>query len=80
MRTTLNLEDELLRAAKARAAAEGETLTRFLERALRFYLQAPQDGGKTPIRFEPLTKKGRRVPGVDFDDRDAVYERMEGRS
>ena len=29
-----------------------------------------------PFTFQLLTKKGRTFPGVDIDDRDALYERM----
>ena len=42
MKTTLNFDNGLIRAAKTRAAQEGETLTRLVERALRDYLQAPR--------------------------------------
>jgi len=79
MRTTLDVEDGLLRAAKRRAADEGRTLTAVIEEALRHYLRPPRISGK-PCRLKLLTKKGRPVPGVNFADRDALYERMEGRS
>jgi hypothetical protein len=78
MRTTLDLDSGLLRAAKRRAAETGRTLTSVLEEALRRYLQpARKRGGR--FRYVPLTKRGRVVPGVDLADRDALYERMEGR-
>ncbi len=35
MQTTLRINDEIYRAAKAQAAGQGETLTRFIEEALR---------------------------------------------
>ena len=35
MTTTLNFDDRLIRAAKTRAAQDGKTLTRLIERALR---------------------------------------------
>ena len=78
MKTTLNIDDGVLRAAKKRAAEEGETLTRLVERALRQYLQPGGKPGK-PFRLRLLTKKGRLVPGVNLDDRDSLYDRMEGR-
>lgn len=37
--TTLRIDDELYRQAKAEAAREGITLTRFIEEALRLRLQ-----------------------------------------
>jgi hypothetical protein len=79
MRTTLDLNAALLRAAKRRAAETGRTLTSILEEALRRYLQ-PSRKHAGRYRYVPLTKRGRLVPGVDLSDRDALYERMEGRN
>ena len=79
MRTTLNFDDRLIRAAKSRAAQDGETLTRLVERALREYLDCPRVPSK-PFRLELLIKEGTRtMPGVNLDDRDSLYELMEGR-
>ena len=78
MKTTLNFDDRLIRAAKARAAEEGETLTRLLERALRDYLAAPGRNSRS-FHVTLLTKAGRPVAGVNLDDRDMLYERMDGR-
>jgi Arc/MetJ family transcription regulator len=78
MRTTLDLDDGLMRQAKRRAADEGTTLTAVIESALRHYLAPLQRPGK-PFRLRLLTKKGRPVPGVNLADRDALYERMEDR-
>ncbi len=79
MRTTLDIDDAVLREAKKRAAAEGVSLTRLLEDALRRML-APADRPRARFRFHPLTKRGRVLRGVDFADRDSLYERMEGRA
>jgi len=78
MRTTLDLDDALIRKAKGRAADEGTTLTAVIEHALRHYLAPARPTGK-PFRLKLLTKKGRPMPGVNLADRDALYERMEGR-
>ncbi len=78
MRTTLDLDDAVLRAAKKRAAEEGKTLTALIEEALRARL-APRPHSTRPHRLRLLTKRGRPVSGLDLDDRDALYERMEGR-
>jgi hypothetical protein len=78
MRTTLDLDDQILRRAKAAAAARGESLTRFLEAALRDRLRSLARPAE-PFAFRPLVRGGVPVPGVDFEDRDALYERMEGR-
>ena len=78
MRTTLDLDDHVLRKAKQLAAREGKTLTRVVEEALRQRLAGPVRGAQ-PFRLRLLTKKGRLIPGVNLADRDALYERMEGR-
>ena len=80
MKTTLNFDDRLIRTAKIRAAQEGETLARLIERALRDYLQAGPRGPARLFRAELLTKRGRPVAGVNPDDRDALYERMDART
>jgi hypothetical protein len=78
MRTTVDLNDELLRQAKKRAADEGRTLTSVLQDALRQYL-APAARPQPSFHLELLTKKGRAAPRVNLADRDALYERMEDR-
>ncbi|MDE0123195.1 MAG: hypothetical protein OXN97_01340 [Bryobacterales bacterium] len=78
MKTTLNLDDRILRAAKVRAAETGQTLTRLMEHALRDHL-ATADSGSGDFRLQLLIKHGQLVPGVTVDDRDALYEKMEGR-
>jgi len=79
MKTTLNISDPILRAAKVRAAETGQTLTRLIETALRDHL-ASTSHGQADFRLELLVKRGRLVPGVTVNDRDALYEIMEGRS
>jgi hypothetical protein len=63
---------------RGRATDEGTTLTALIEEALRQYLAPAPSTGK-PFRLKLLTKRGRPVPGVNLADRDALYERMEGR-
>lgn len=73
MKTTLNLNDQVLRRAKGRAARDGITLTRFVEDALRARLDVARDG-KAPFRLRLKTVKGDRPPNVDIGDRDALYD------
>ena len=77
MRTTLDLDETLIRRAKRRAADEGTTLTSVIEGALRQYLATPRPSGK-PFRLKLLTKRGTPVSGVKPADRDNLYKRMEG--
>ncbi len=80
MRTTLNINDRLIRLAKKRAAETGQTVTRIIEEALRESLVAEKRPGEKPFRLVWTTVRGRVLPGVDLTDRDALYERMEGRA
>lgn len=77
MKTTLNLDPQLLKTAKKLAAERGVTLTQVVEEALRSAVTKPR--GKTRIRLRWNTVKGRRPPEVDIADRDALYDRMEAR-
>ena len=51
MQTTLRLDDQLYREAKAEAAREGVTLTRFLEEGLRLRLQKKPVPRQAPHPF-----------------------------
>jgi hypothetical protein len=64
MQTTLRLDDELYRQAKARAAAIGISLTRFLEDAIREHLAAPAllPRGRRP-NLPVSTASGGLAPG-----------------
>jgi ribosomal protein S9 len=55
MQTTLRMDDELFRKAKARAAVSGQSLTEFLEEAVRARLQAPLPSRKRAVRL-PVSK------------------------
>ena len=72
MKTTLNLNDQILTRAKARAASEGTSLTRFVEDALRSKLM---DGErKEPYKLDLVTVQGHAPPNVDISDREALYD------
>ncbi len=73
MKTTLNLNDQVLRQAKGRAARDGITLTRLVEDALRARLAVVRDD-KAPFRMQLKSVKGDRPPNVDISDRDALYD------
>jgi hypothetical protein len=77
MRTTVNVDDQLLKQAKAQAAACGVTLGQLIEDALRASL----------IRHETVEKRGRlrlitmrgtgTRPGIDLDNSESLLEIME---
>ena len=77
MRTTIELNDDLFRRAKRQAVEEGETLRGVVESALRQYL-VPQ-GKKPAYKFRWRTESGTIQPGVRLDDRDALFDLMDGR-
>jgi len=77
MRTTIELNDELLRRAKRRAADEGTTLREVIERALRAHLEPRRSRGRYKLHWR--TEKGRLQPGVRLDDRDSLFDIMDGR-
>jgi hypothetical protein len=80
MRTTLDINDTLMREAKRMAAKTGQTLTGIVEDALRERLAREKAGGQSSFKLRWPTVRGRLRPGVDVTDRDSLYERMEGRS
>ena len=77
MRTTLHLNDELFRAAKRRAAEERRPLREVVEAALRTYLGKSRAKSGYRLRWRP--ERGRLQPGVRLEDRDALWDLMEGR-
>lgn len=73
----MELNDQILRAAKQRAANEGIPLRRVIESALRTYLEGPSM--RKGYKLQWRTERGRLQPGVRLDDRDALFDLMEGR-
>ncbi|MBI4884633.1 MAG: CopG family transcriptional regulator [Actinobacteria bacterium] len=75
MRTTLDLADGLVEAAKRRAAAEHRTLTSLIEEGLRSVLARDQD----PPRSKPLPTYGTTADRalINIEDRDALYAAFE---
>ena len=73
METTLNLDDQILSKAKAQAAKDGITLTKFVEDALTVKLLKPSSN-KTGYKYRPVIVGGDRPPAVDPADRSALYD------
>jgi hypothetical protein len=75
MKTTLIIDDQVMRRLKAEAARQGRTLSQLVEAALRLFLErrpAP------PVPTAPLPMFQSRAL-VDLADREALYRAMEGR-
>jgi hypothetical protein len=77
MRTTIRLDDDLIREAKVRAAEQGITLTQLIDESLRERLAArPPSKPVGPFRLRSYGKGGTR-PGVNLDDNRAVRDLMD---
>jgi len=77
MRTTLQLDDELLSQAKAYAASNRRTLTSVMEEALRRVLAAADQAGRRPRAELPVSgRSGGTLPGVDLTDNAALADVM----
>ncbi len=75
MRTTIRLDDALLRQAKARAALDGRSLNEFIEEAVRTAIlreEAPRS-----IAPLPVFGGGALRPGVSLDSGAELLELME---
>lgn len=77
MRTTVRLDDDLLREAKVRAAEQGISLTQLIDESLRERLsgRAARVGVK-PFRLHTYGKQGLRR-GLNLDDNRAVRDLMD---
>ncbi len=76
-RTTITIEDGLFTALRQRAARENRSLKDLLNALLREAL-APRKAAR--YRCDWRVVKGRGLqPGVNLQDREALWDRMEGR-
>ena len=78
MRTTLSLDDDLMRVVKRRPAEAGRTVSSMIETALRELLRQEDRTDRT-YRLLWVTVPGGVQPGVDLTDRDRdkLLDRME---
>ena len=81
MRTTLRVDDELLRQAKSHAARQGRSLTSVFEEALRRLLfESARREQRTQVELPVSAASGGVLPGVDLDDGAALLDAMEDRA
>lgn len=76
MRTIVEISDELCRQLKRKAADEGVTIRQVVERALGAYLGKQTRRKGYQLKWK--TERGRILPGVRLDDRDALFDLMDG--
>lgn len=82
MRTTVRLEDHLLRKVKQYAVRHGKTMTVVFREALQAYIARParpaRPGEEAGLEL-PRSGHGGTLPGVDLDDSAHLYDVMDGR-
>jgi len=75
MRTTVDINDELLRQVKRLAADENLSFKQLVERALR-ELVSNRSPNRGDYKLRWRTEQGRLIPGVRIEDRDSLFDRM----
>lgn len=75
-RTTLVLDDHLLRQIKKKAAEEGRTFQAVANDLLR---RALAQSGRQPYRLKLQGWKAELQPGVNIMDRDSLFDLMDRR-
>ena len=75
MKTTLQIDDQIMVRLKQEAARQNKTMSELVETALRRLLRHTKV--KQPLPDLPSFDGGR--PRVDVNDREALYQVMEGR-
>lgn len=81
MKTTLDLDDALMRSAKAYAAQQGSSLTRLIEDSLRIHLRAKKRPGAAPRRLPAIKVyrgKGGLLPGIDPTSNRSMLDAADG--
>jgi len=77
MRTTVRLDEDLLREAKLLAAQERTTLTALLEQALREMLARKRQAHNRPRVALPTSEGWGLRPGVDLNSNAALLDLMD---
>lgn len=78
MRTTLDLNAQLVRLAKRLAAERGTTLTAIIEDALREKLTRPRRGSGAKRRALHTFKGDGLQPGVSLESTSALLDLLDG--
>ncbi len=74
MKTTLEIDEQVMRALKAKAAREGSTMSALVERALRTMLE---ERPATPRELPPLPKWDSGGLLINIDSRAEWYDQLE---
>lgn len=79
MKTTLNIDDTVMRRLRVEARRRGMTMSELVEAGLRRVLAAEKDGDAASRKLPPLPAWRSGGMRVDVADREALYETMGGR-
>ncbi|MCU0223250.1 MAG: ribbon-helix-helix protein, CopG family [Acidobacteria bacterium] len=76
MKTTLMIDDGVMKRLRQEAARRGTTISALVEGALRLFLESR---ARPAPSLPPLPSFDGGGAAVDISDRDALYRAMEGR-
>ena len=74
MRTTVDIQDDLLIRAKKRAVELRKPLRALIEEGLRRYLASPAEPAQAKGGIEWVVAEGGTPEGLDLADRSAMHE------
>jgi ribbon-helix-helix CopG family protein len=81
MRTTIRLNEALLRQVKRKALAQHKTFTAVVEDALAAWVQGgPIESNRNRKVSFPKSGKGGLLPGVDLESNKSLVDTMDGLS
>ena len=75
MKTTLNIDDQVMTQLKQEAARQGKTMSELVETALRQLLRTRRE----PVELPELSTFRSGGALVDIDNREALYNAMDER-
>jgi hypothetical protein len=78
MRTTIDLDDRIFRELKRQAAEKGTTLRKIVDEKLRQSLGGPGHREKYKFKWK-VGPRGKIMPGVRLNDRESLFDLMDGR-
>ena len=78
MKTTLNIDETLMKRLRIEAARRGTTMTALVEAGLRRVLATPDSGDGSAKDLPPLPVWNSGGARVDIANRDELYRLMDG--